>query len=90
MKPGDLEILVTPIVYLVLTYYLVKREVSQKFKEFHIKIDELDKRIDSRIHNNQMHIGRVEALNDVRYTTLLGTKTISKSTLSPEEYNNEQ
>jgi len=88
MKPF-METLIPAVVYLILTYYLVRKEVSQRFKEFDIKLGELDKRVDSRIHNNQLHIGRVEALNDVRYRTLLKTKTISTNSLTPEELREE-
>jgi hypothetical protein len=85
-----METLVPAVVYLMITYYLVRKEVAQRFKEFDIKIGELDKRLEARIHSNQLRIGRVEALNDVRYLTLLKTKTISTNSLSPEELGGEE
>jgi hypothetical protein len=85
-----METLVPAVVYLMITYYLVKKEVAQRFKEFDIKIGELDKRLEGRIHNNQLRIGRVEALNDVRYLTLLKTKTISTNSLPPEVLGGEE
>jgi hypothetical protein len=85
-----METLVPVVVYLMITYYLVRKEVAQRFKELHIKIGELDKRLEGRIHNNQLRIGRVEALNDVRYLTLLKTKTISTNSLPPEKLGGEE